>query len=186
MTHDFTYHAGKVKCRNSQKRKALMFPRSRIPRTPAWPRTSRWPCAALLGVCMLPQTASAGLGEPETAVATDAERLAGSLKSMDRSAYRLHEIQLPSGTALREYADSSGLVFAVAWSGPSIPDLRQALARYFEPYAAAAEANRSGHRHLEIRQDRLVVQSNGHMRAFTGRAYLPQAVPVGVSLDEIR
>jgi hypothetical protein len=30
------------------------------------------------------------------------------------------------------------------------------------------------------------VQSGGHMRAFRGRAYLPQLLPAGVSGDEIK
>jgi hypothetical protein len=29
------------------------------------------------------------------------------------------------------------------------------------------------------------MQSSGHMRAFTGRAYLPRAVPPGVTEDEL-
>jgi hypothetical protein len=31
----------------------------------------------------------------------------------------------------------------------------------------------------------LVIESAGRMRAFTGRAYLPQAVPAGVIVDEL-
>jgi hypothetical protein len=30
------------------------------------------------------------------------------------------------------------------------------------------------------------VQVSGHMRAFTGRAYLPQAIPGGVSLEDLQ
>jgi hypothetical protein len=37
-----------------------------------------------------------------------------------------------------------------------------------------------------IEQQGLVVQSGGRMRAFVGKAYVPQAVPQGVALDEIR
>jgi hypothetical protein len=31
-----------------------------------------------------------------------------------------------------------------------------------------------------------VVQSGGHMRAFAGRAYLPQAIPSGVDIGDLR
>jgi hypothetical protein len=50
---------------------------------------------------------------------------------------------------------------------------------------SGAKASRTGHHHLEIRQDNFVMQSSGHMRAFTGRAYVPQALPAGLSLDEL-
>jgi len=134
---------------------------------------------------LLPYAARAALGEPEATVTADAQRLEGSMKSMERTNYRMHEIQLPSGALLREFAGADGNVFAVAWSGPSIPNLRQALGRYFDMYVTAAKAVHGDRTHLEIRQGDLVVQSSGHMRSFSGRAYLPQAIPAGTSLEEI-
>ena len=141
---------------------------------------------ALLAVALAPHVTYAALGEPDATVADDAQQLKGSIKSTQRASFRVHEIQLPSGTVLREFAAPSGTVFAVAWSGPAIPNLRQVLGRYFDAYVSAAQENRSGHRHLQIRQNEWVMESNGHMRAFTGRAYLPQGLPPGMSLDEIR
>ena len=141
---------------------------------------------AILGAALLPHAALASLGDAETTVATDAQQLRGSVKSTAHATYRLHEIQLPSGTILREFAAPGGNVFAVSWRGSSIPNLRQALGRYFDEYVAAAGTKHAGHTHLQIQQDDLVVQSNGHMRAFTGRAYLPQTVPAGTSLEELR
>jgi hypothetical protein len=139
----------------------------------------------VLCVAMLPQRASASLGGPETAVAAEAQQLNASIKSTDVANYRVHAIQMTSGTVLREFAVPGGAVFAVAWSGPTIPNLRQALGQYFAAYVSAAPGNRSGRSHLEIRQTGWVMQSSGHMRVFRGRAYLPQALPAGVSLDEI-
>ena len=141
--------------------------------------------AVVLSAALLPRMASAALGGPETGVATDAQVLKASVKSTDRSSYRVHSIQLTSGTVLREYAVVGGTVFAVAWSGPSMPNLRQALGQYFDSYVSGAKARPGSHHHLEIRQSDLVVQSGGHMRAFRGRAYLPQGLPSGVSLDEL-
>ena len=66
-----------------------------------------------------------------------------------------------------------------------MPDLRQALGSYFDRYTSAA-AGQSGHRHAEVRTPDFVVQSNGHMRSFSGRAYLPSFVPQGVALEEIK
>jgi len=139
---------------------------------------------------MVPYIADAGLGEPEASATADAAALHASLKSTeikstDTSNYRVHAIELPSGTIVREYATLSGTVFAVAWSGPTIPNLQQTLGSYYATFVSGAKASRTGHHHLEIRQDNFVMQSSGHMRAFTGRAYVPQALPAGVSLDEL-
>jgi hypothetical protein len=141
--------------------------------------------AALL-VALAPRLAWAVLGEPESSIAGDAQFLEGSIKeAAERANYRVHEIQLPSGTLLREFATPGGTVFAVAWSGPMIPNLRQALGHYFDTYVAGAQAHPGGRHHFEMKQNDLVVQSGGHMRRFSGRAYLPQAVPAGVSVDEL-
>ena len=143
-------------------------------------------CVGALMVALLPHLACAALGEPEASVAADVSQLKGSIKSTLRGNYQVHEIQLPSGTVLREFAGVGGNVFAVAWSGPAIPDLRQALGRYFDVYVTAAQARQGGRRHLQIEQSEFVMQSSGHMRAFSGRAYLPQALPAGISAEEIR
>jgi Protein of unknown function (DUF2844) len=143
-------------------------------------------CVGALLVALMPRLAFAALGEPESSVAGDVQHLKGSIKSTLRGNYRVHEIQLPSGTVLREFAGVGGKVFAVAWSGPAIPDLRQALGRYFDVYVTAAQAKQGTRRHLLIEQSEFVMQSSGHMRAFSGRAYLPQALPPATSVDEIR
>jgi hypothetical protein len=141
---------------------------------------------APLFVALLPQVACAALGGPEASIAAEAKHLNVSVKSTEHSDYRVHELQMSSGTVLREFAGTGGTVFAVAWSGPTIPNLRQALGQYFAAYVAAAQGKRAGgHTHLEIRQNDWVMQSSGHMRSFQGRAYLPQALPAGVTLDEI-
>jgi len=141
--------------------------------------------SALLIAALSPCIAAAALGEPETSVQTDAARLRGSIKVTPHANYRLHEIRLPSGTLVREFAGSDGKVFAVAWNGPTVPNLRQTLGQYFDNYMTAAKAQHSGHHHLQIRESNLVVQAGGHMRAFSGLAYLPQAVPSGVSVGDL-
>jgi hypothetical protein len=132
-----------------------------------------------------PGIAAAALGEPEASVEADVAQLKGSLIVTDRTAYRVHEIQLSSGTLVREFVGPEGKVFAIAWKGPTIPNLRQMLGQYFDNYVTAAKANHMGHTHLQIQQSDLVVQAGGHMRAFSGRAYLPQAVPSGVSVGDL-
>ncbi len=139
----------------------------------------------VLVAALTPCIAAAALGEPEASVQTDALQLHGSINVTERSGFRVHEIQLPSGTSVREFVGADGKVFAVAWRGPVPPNLRQMLGRFFEPFATAAGARRTGHSHLQVRTADLVVQSGGHMRAFAGRAYLPQSVPNGVDLREV-
>ena len=149
---------------------------------------SRWGAigvAAVALVASMPREARAGLGDLEAAVPADAKRLGGSVKTTERALYRVHEIQLTSGTVVREFAGADGRIFAVAWSGPTIPDLRQTLGRYFDAFVSAAQDHHLGRTHMEIRQNDWVMQSSGHMRAFRGRAYLPQAIPPGTSLDEL-
>jgi hypothetical protein len=133
----------------------------------------------------LPGAARASLGGGESTAADDAAHLKASIKSTDAGNYRIHEIVLASGTVVREFANPAGTVFAVTWSGPAIPDLKQTLGSYFDTFTAAARAPHGGHHHLEIRQDQFVMQSSGHMRAFTGRAYLPQEIPAGVTVEEL-
>jgi hypothetical protein len=135
---------------------------------------------------LLPSVAFSTLGEPEASVQADGQRLLGAIKESNHGSYRVHEMQLPSGTLVREYAGMDGNVFAVTWRGPFMPDLRQTLGRYFDTYAAAAKAARADRNHLQIEQSDLVVQVSGHMRAFKGRAYLPQAIPGGVSLGDLQ
>jgi hypothetical protein len=134
----------------------------------------------------LPFCASATLGENSTSTEADRASMKATLRMLPNVKYTVHEIQTPSGTTVREYVSSAGTVFAVAWQGPVMPDLRQALGSYFHRYTEAAGRKHAGHRHLAIREPDLVVQSNGHMRSFSGKAYLPQLLPQGVGVEEIR
>jgi hypothetical protein len=141
--------------------------------------------SAVLIAALSPCIAAAALGEAEASVQGDAIQLRGSIKVTEHASYRLHEIQLPSGTVVREFAGADGKVFAIAWNGPTVPNLRQTLGQYFDNYVTAAKAKHAGHHHLQIQQSDLVVQAGGHMRAFSGRAYLPQSVPAGVSIGDL-
>jgi hypothetical protein len=142
--------------------------------------------SGLLIAALSPCIAAAGLGEPETSVQADLAQLHGSIKVTQHEGYRLHEIQLPSGTQVREFAAPGGKVFAIAWSGPAMPNLRQTLGAYFDNYTAAAKAKHGGHHRLALQQSDLVVQAAGHMRAFSGLAYLPPDIPSGVSVGELK
>ena len=129
--------------------------------------------------------AAASLGGDESTVAADHAVLEGQIKVARVQRYVMHEITAPSGTVVREFVSPAGKVFAVAWSGPSMPDLRQVLGPYFDTYVAAV-AQRKARGPVHVVLPGLVVQSSGHMRAFSGKAYLPDAVPAGVASEEIK
>ncbi len=138
--------------------------------------------ALLLLVVSVP--AAATLGGDASSVRDDQAQMRGTLQFTGAAQFTVHEIQLPSGGVVKEYVSPAGMVFAVAWEGPSLPDLRQILGRYFEQYSESARTRGAGSR---LTQDAgLVVQSGGHMRAFYGRAYVPQMLPRGVPAAEIR
>jgi hypothetical protein len=128
----------------------------------------------------------AALGGDPASITADQAHLKASLSVTPHPLYSVHELISSTGTTVREYAAPDGAVFAIAWNGPAMPDLRQTLGAYFADYIAAARANQGGHHHLAATSADLVVQSAGHMRAFAGRAYLAGAVPAGVSIDELR
>ena len=131
---------------------------------------------ALVALAAAPPV-QASLGDNETTVETDRLAMGATRRTQLSPAFTTHELQVPSGTTVREYVSPAGTVFGVAWQGPSIPDLRQLLGSHFDEYIAAMETRRTR---------RSPVQSSGRMRAFSGRAYLPAALPPGVAPEEIR
>lgn len=138
-----------------------------------------------LGTIAVTLPVSASLGGDEATVATDHAALVGKIKIARTQRYAVHEIAVPSGTVVREFVSPAGKVFAVAWSGPTMPDLRQVLGPYFDAYVAAL-AQRKARGPVHVVLPGFVVESSGHMRAFAGKAYLPDGVPAGVATEEIR
>jgi uncharacterized protein DUF2844 len=125
------------------------------------------------------------LGGDASTIEADHVQLKASVKVARAQRYTVHELTTPSGTVVREYVAPSGKVFAVAWSGPLMPDLRQLLGPHFEALEKRA-AKRGTRGPTEIVQPGLVVRSSGHMRAFAGSAYLPGEMPQGVVPDQLR
>jgi len=130
--------------------------------------------------------AHAALGDTEASVFADQSQISATVRTMRNARYTMHELQTPSGTAVREYVAPTGLVFAVAWQGPSMPDLRQVLGAHFDEYVAAVAANRNKRGPVSIQLPGLVIQSGGHMRDFVGKAYVPEALPPGVSPEDVQ
>ncbi|MFM0413190.1 DUF2844 domain-containing protein [Paraburkholderia aromaticivorans] len=141
---------------------------------------------AMLGAsCALSFAAHATLGQNVSTVDSDQSRLrAVAHTATTQSAYSVHLMTLPSGTLVREYVAPNGIVFGVAWEGPTLPDLKSMLGTSFDAYVAATATRRGTP--LALSSGDLVVYSGGHLRAFAGHAYLPPAVPAGVDVGVIQ
>lgn len=150
--------------------------------------TKMWLRGLILISLHMPLLAIAALGSSPESVSSPRPAAKASSRSAVSGGtlpYSVQQSDTAAGTAIREYVRSDGKVFAVFWEGPVQPNLKQYLGTYFQPYVDTARISRSGHRHLAVKTADVVVQSSGHMRAFSGRAYIPQMLPKGITIDEL-
>ena len=115
-------------------------------------------------------------------------RMLALAPALKHASYTVEETQLENGTSVREYATPAGLVFAVAWQGPVLPDLSVLLGNYFNTFKLETDQARLLGRRgapVDMSRDTLVVRSNGRMRNFFGHAYATDLVPSGVSVKDI-
>jgi len=132
--------------------------------------------------------AYAGLGGDYASVVADAADLHGTESSADCPHYTVWKITADTGMLVREFLNEDGVVFAVAWTGPVLPDFRYLMGARFADYAAAVSALRNPglQRSVRLASPDLVVESAGHLRAYVGRAWLPGLIPPGVSSSDLR
>jgi hypothetical protein len=154
-------------------------------------RTKRWlqRAAVVLVILAFSLPSFAELGGYADSVEVDRAKMKATLKVTQAKAYAVHEITTPTKTVVREYVAADGRVFGVAWQGPFLPNLAQILGSFYGQYSDAIKTEKrtyAGHRPVDIRQPRLVVQGGGHMLGHLGRAYVPDMLPEGVSADAIR
>lgn len=142
----------------------------------------------LVGLLAFSCPALAALGGDASSVEVDRAHMKATVKQTQVDGYSIQEIKAPGGTVVNEYVSPAGRVFAVTWHGPFVPEMQQILGAYFQQFSAALQAQprHYGRRPLNIQQPGLVVQTSGHMRAYWGRAYVPEMLPQGVKDDEIK
>lgn len=139
-------------------------------------------CALALAVSYISADARAQLGgvmpSPEGSNA-NAPRLALN------GALRVRTLTDAGNTTLNEYATNTGQIIAYAWQGPTMPDLRALLGPYADSYRAGAQAAPAdGNLHVSrVARPDVIVESGGPMRGYVGRAWLPAALPPGVTAD---
>jgi hypothetical protein len=131
----------------------------------------------------------AALGGDKVSILADQGQMQGTRKQTTADSYAVQEIQADNGTVVREYQGADGNVFAVAWHGPFMPDMRQILGSYYDQYAQARQPQngiRGGRHPIVINQPGLVVQMGGHPGWFMGKAYVPGKVPKGLKPEDIQ
>ena len=142
--------------------------------------------AALLAISM--NSSWAGLGSTPANLGPRVLAAQTHRESTGLAAYTDSEKKLESGTVVHEYSDANGTVFAVSWSGPYLPDLKELLGAHFDTMVEHAKkvppaARRS---RLVLKRSDLVIVSGGHMGAFAGRAWLPAKLPAGFKPGDIK
>ncbi len=140
---------------------------------------------------ILNSAAWASLGGGAASIGADAAEMGGRQRAPIThlsSGYSVCEISGESSMDIHEFLNSRGVVFAVSWSGPVLPDLRLLLGPYFGRYAdSLAALDHAGvHRSVRLTSPELVVESGGHLRAYHGLAYLPSELPAGLSPMELQ
>jgi hypothetical protein len=144
--------------------------------------------AALVLFLLLPyagvsHAALGGLPEPFN---TGGAAVVSSVSSAG-SNYVMRDTTLTTGTHVREYVSGNGVVFALAWDGPFLPDLKALLGKHFDAMVAeSARMPRAGRSHIAIDRPEVVINSGGHMRAFEGSAWIPAEFPAGFTAADVR
>jgi hypothetical protein len=137
-------------------------------------------------VLLLAGPAHAALGGDATSITNDTAAFHASREITRTAGLEIHALRLRSGTTVREYV-AHGKVFAVAWGGPVIPDLRRLLGSYFDAYVRNPQGRGTGHHNMRVVRTRdWVVQSAGHPNGFVGRAWLTNELPAGFDLATVR
>ena len=145
--------------------------------------------AALGGAPMTPPSGAIVSNAVTHSATPAATSSAASASVASASSYTVHSTTLPVGTVVNEYVGADGVVFGVAWQGPRIPNLPTLLDSYFPQYVQGVQnqrVNGGGRGNVSVTGSALVVRSGGHMGAFAGQAYLPPALPAGVSASDIK
>ncbi|MCP3726009.1 DUF2844 domain-containing protein [Paraburkholderia sp. CNPSo 3272] len=147
-------------------------------------RAAAFVCAlSCLGFAALP--ARAALGD------TAAVPGGVALRAVGGGAGRVVSYVDDGGTTINEYVGSAtGTVFAYTWQGPVQPNVEALLGRYAADWRRAAAAlhatGLSGLHAARVDGAQVVVETAGHMRAYVGRAWLPAALPAGVSDGDLQ
>lgn len=145
-----------------------------------------------LAACLLVGFAVPGhavLGGNEADIPIEAAAARMQIRPVDsgNGRYRLHEMRDGAARSLvRQYSRADGKVFGVAWDGAVKPDLGRLLGPYYARYIDAVQVAGRARGTRQIVGSDFVIVVSGHMRHFTGAAWLPGLKPADVDPAEIR
>lgn len=132
--------------------------------------------------------AGATLGQYESSVSVDQKQMRSQDRVQVLQAYKVHELTTASGAVVREYISPQGLVFAVSWQGPFIPDMQQLLGNYAANLQTASPAQTQVRhmRGLIVKTKDFEFVSGGHMRSWKGHALVPSLLPSNVPPEVVQ
>ena len=154
----------------------------------------------LLGIFLslslgLPANVRAGLDGNQTQIREDAQKM-GLVPgpASTQNGYSTVTLSLPATSpqsmggrktlTVREFSDTGGTIFAVAWEGSLPPDLSVLLG---DRFSSVPKKNSSPYRHqLFVRTPDLIVRVIGTARFRAGKAWIPSRLPPGFNADQIR
>ena len=142
--------------------------------------------AVLAGALSAPGTCRAELGGTALPASAAGAAIVHSQKS---GVFQVRTTTDEGGTRINEYSTPAGQIFAYTWQGPTMPDLKTLLGGFYDSWrdgAASAQASGSALHATRIARPDVIVESGGQMRSYVGRAWLPGALPAGVSADDLR
>ncbi len=126
--------------------------------------------------------AQAGLGGKSASVDADRQHFKARMNRSVVAGYTVQDLTTDDGTVTREYISGNGTVFAVSWTGPARPDLKQLFGPYYDRFQSENARKGPGRRPLRSDQLDFVMRSGGHSGDFWGFAYLPFEMPAGFDL----
>ena len=149
------------------------------------------PARAALGAAPMPTPSGATTTVLSRSVraASAAAMTAPAPSAAATTPYSVRATTYSSGTHVREYVGPDGRVFGIAWNGPRMPELSTLLGNYFPQYASGVQALRATRRSrgpVAVEEPDLFVHSGGHMGSFFGQAWLPNALPAGMTGADIK
>jgi hypothetical protein len=146
-------------------------------------RTRHWLLLGALGWLLCASDARAALAGDVASVQNDAQAFAARTSQAVQAGATVYTQSLSNGLQVRQYVDAAGLVFAVGWEGPVLPDFERLLGPYYPAYMVAVRQQKRG---VSIQTPELVIESGGMMRSFSGRALLPSRMPAAMASQDIR
>jgi hypothetical protein len=144
------------------------------------------PCLASLGRAPSTFTGTTTVHQARALAAGSATSGTNAGTNAGTVGYSVSTTTLANGTTVREYVGADGVVFAVTWKGPFLPDLRELLGQHFATLTGeSARHPKAGRGQVRVAQPDVTIESGGHMRAYTGHAWINRLLPAGFDTDTL-